>query len=134
MSQGINKAILVGRTTEFPVVRQSQSGSAIANLTLVTNKRVKNEEKAEFHRLVFFGKLAEIVQQYVKKGDQLYCEGEIQTRSYDKDGIKRYSTEILVNQMNMLGSAKINADGNQAPRSTEPDGNKATGDFDEIPF
>jgi single-strand DNA-binding protein len=129
---GVNKALLIGRATENPVTRATQNGQ-VTNLTLVTNKKFKGNESSEFHRLVFFNKLSEIVDKYVHKGDQLYVEGEIQTRSYDKDGITRYSTEILCNQMNMLGSPNKEHRAAPANVSSEPAPKQEDG-YDNIPF
>lgn len=111
-SRGVNKVILVGNAGGDPEVRYSQSGVAFANITLATSESWKDkqtgqlQERTEWHRVVFSGKLAEIVGQYVTKGQQLYIEGKLRTREWEKDGIKRYTTEVLVGidgQMQMLG-------------------------------
>lgn len=109
MARGINKVILVGTVGKDPEVRYSQSGSANATLSLATNEMWKDkngekQERTEWHRLKFFGKLAEIAGEYVKKGQQLYVEGSLRTDKYtDKQGIERYTTDIIVNEMQMLG-------------------------------
>ncbi len=109
---GVNKVILVGHLGKDPELRYAQSGTAMANANIATTERRKNREgewadHTEWHRLVFFGKTAETLARYCKKGKQLYVEGRIQTRNWeDKEtGQKRYTTEILVNQMIMLGRA-----------------------------
>ena len=111
-SRGINKVILVGNCGGDPEVRYAPSGVAFANITLATSESWKDkttgqlQERTEWHRVVFSGKLAEIVGEYVRKGQQLYIEGKLRTREWEKDGVKRYTTEILVGiegSMQMLG-------------------------------
>ena len=113
-SRGVNKVILIGNVGQDPEVRYFSDGSAIANVSLATSEVWKDkntgeqQEKSEWHRVVFRGKLAEIVQQYVHKGDKLYVEGKLQTRKWQgSDGADRYSTEVVVDgfsgQMQMLG-------------------------------
>ena len=107
-SRGINKVILVGNLGNDPEVRYMPNGNAVANISLATSDSWKDktsgeqQEKTEWHRVVFFNRLAEIVEQYVKKGSKLYVEGRLQTRSWEQDGVKRYSTEIVANEMQML--------------------------------
>lgn len=107
--RGVNKAIIVGTLGKDPEIRYSGNGNAIANISVATNESWKGkdgqqQEKTEWHRIVIFGKLAEIVQQYLKKGDSAYFEGKIQTRKWqDQSGNDRYSTEIVANEMQMLG-------------------------------
>ncbi|MBE9529002.1 MAG: single-stranded DNA-binding protein [Proteobacteria bacterium] len=107
---GVNKAILVGNLGADPEMRYTPGGLAVANFTLATsenrtNKEGTKETKTEWHKLVAFGKLAEICGEYLHKGKQVYIEGRIQTRNWeDKEGNKRYTTEIVANQMQMLGS------------------------------
>ncbi len=142
---GINKAILVGNLGGDPEMRYTPGGLAVANFTLATsenrtNKEGAKETKTEWHRIVAFGKLAEICGEYLHKGKQVYIEGRIQTRNWeDKEGNKRYTTEIVANQMQMLGSkGDSNAGGSSsysggggggsAPDSTPP------ADLDDIPF
>ncbi|MBI5326702.1 MAG: single-stranded DNA-binding protein [Deltaproteobacteria bacterium] len=106
---GINKAILVGRLGKDPEIKYMPSGIAIANFTIATSENYKDkdgqkQERTEWHRIVAFGKLAEICGEYLTKGKQVYIEGRIQTRSWDdKDGNKKYMTEIVANTMQMLG-------------------------------
>ncbi len=111
MARGVNKAIIVGNLGRDPEVRYSASGSAIANVTVATTDSWKDrqsgerQERTEWHRVVFFNRLAEIAGEYLKKGSQVYIEGRIQTRKWeDKDGNDRWTTEIVANEMQMLGS------------------------------
>lgn len=106
----VNKAILIGNLGKDPEVRYMPSGEAIANITLATtdtwkDKSGEKQEKTEWHRVSFFGRLAEIVGEYLKKGSPVYVEGRIQTRKWqDKEGQDRYTTEIVADRMQMLGS------------------------------
>jgi len=109
----VNKVILVGRLGKDPETRYMTSGEAVTNATLATSENWKDksgekQEKTEWHNLVFYRKLAEIAGQYLKKGSQVYIEGKIQTRKWqDKNsGQDRYTTEIIVNEMQMLGDKK----------------------------
>jgi single-strand DNA-binding protein len=111
MARGVNKVILIGNLGRDPEVRYSPNGQAVANVTLATSESWKDkntgdkQEKTEWHRVVFWGKLAEIAGEYLKKGSQIYIEGRLQTRKWqDKDGNERYTTEIVANEMQMLGS------------------------------
>jgi len=135
---GINRMTLLGRAAKDPELRASASGSAVTNFTIVTSYTPKGgEERPEFHRCVAFGRLAEIVSTYIKKGEQLYIEGRLQTRSYEKDGVTKYSTEIVADKLEMLGSkADRSAGGNVAvPTPTTAPGELTPGfDDGEIPF
>lgn len=125
MGKGINKAILVGNCGQDPEVRYMPNGNAVANVTLATSESYKDKntgqavEKTEWHKVIFFGKLAEIVGEYVRKGSQIYVEGKLQTRKWtDQQGVERYTTEIVVDgftgQMQMLGARQDNQhQGNQ---------------------
>ena len=115
MAKGINKVILVGNCGQDPEVRYMPNGNAVANVTLATSDSYKDKntgqmvEKTEWHRISFFGKLAEIVGEYVRKGSQIYVEGKLQTRKWtDQQGQEKYTTEIVVDgftgQMQMLGA------------------------------
>jgi single-strand DNA-binding protein len=110
----LNKAMLIGRLGADPEVRYTQSNTAVATLNIATNERFKDSngewrERTEWHRVVAWGRLAEIVQQYVKKGGLVYVEGPIQTRQWeDKDGQKRYTTEIKALTLRMLDSRNEN--------------------------
>ena len=117
----VNKAILIGNLGKDPDVRYSPDGSAITNITLATTENWKDksgekQEKTEWHRVAFFGKLAEIAGEYLKKGSQVYVEGRIQTRKWqDKDGQDRYTTEIVADRMQMLGSRSGNFEVTDGP-------------------
>lgn len=109
-SRGVNKVILVGNVGKDPETRYLPSGGAVTNVALATSETWKDkntgqaQEKTEWHRIVFFNRLAEIVNEYVRKGSKLYIEGRLQTRSWEQDGITRYATEIVANEMQMLDS------------------------------
>ena len=112
MARGVNKVILVGTCGQDPEVRFLPNGNPIANLSLATSEQWTDKqtgqkvEKTEWHRVTLFGKVAEIAGEYLKKGSQVYIEGKLQTREWEKDGIKRYTTEILVDMqgtMQLLG-------------------------------
>ena len=120
---GVNKAILVGNLGSDPELRNTGSGTAVANFSLATSENFKNREgerqtRTEWHKVVAFGKLAEICGQYLQKGKQVYIEGRIQTRSWeDQSGNKKYTTEVVANQMVMLGRA---GDGGSRVVSDDP--------------
>ena len=110
MARGINKVILVGNLGADPEVKYMPSGSAVANVSLATTDSWKDkntgqqQDRTEWHRVVFFNRLAEIVGEYLRKGSQVYVEGRLQTRKWqDKQGVDRYTTEIVANEMQMLG-------------------------------
>lgn len=135
---GINKVILVGNLGADPEIRYTPSGTAVANFRLATsetrtNKEGQKETKTEWHRIVTFGKLAEICGEYLSKGKQVYIEGKIQTRSWDdKDGTKKYMTEILANTMQMLGGKDASSP-SSAP-SEGPGYEVPPSDIDDVPF
>ena len=151
MARGVNKVILVGNLGKDPEVRYAPSGQAIANINIATTESWKDknpgekQEKTEWHRVVFFSRLAEIVGEYLKKGSQVYIEGRLQTRKWqDKEGKDRYTTEIVANEMQMLGSRQgggapsddYNQDKSHSKPKTEAAGAPAgNSDFDDdIPF
>jgi single-strand DNA-binding protein len=110
MARGVNKVILIGNLGADPETRAMPSGSSVANLRIATTENWKdrtsgeNQERTEWHRVVLFGKLAEIASEYLRKGSQVYIEGSLRTRKWqDKTGNERYSTEIVGNEMQMLG-------------------------------
>jgi len=110
MARGVNKVILVGNLGNNPDIRTTNSGVTVATISLATGFSVKNpnngqwEEETEWHRVVFFDKLADIVKEYLKKGSQIYIEGRLKTNKWqDKDGQDRYTTEIIAKEMQMLG-------------------------------
>ena len=108
--RGVNKVILVGNLGQDPEIRYMQNGKAVANLSMATSETWKDQqgqqqEKTEWHRVIAFDKLAEIIGEYVKKGSKIYCEGKLQTRKWtDQQGVERYSTEIVISEMQMLDS------------------------------
>ena len=143
---GVNKVILIGRLGNDPEMRYMPSGEAVANLSLATSESWTDKttgakrEKTEWSRVVAFRKLAEIIGQYCKKGDQIYIEGKLQTRKWsDKNGQDHYTTEIIADQMQMLGGKE---DRGQRERQSEKPGrfpdpppNPAPQTFDDdIPF
>jgi len=154
----VNKVILIGNLGKDPDVRYMPSGEAVTNITLATTDTWKDKtsgdkkEATEWHRVVFFRKLAEIAGQYLKKGSQVYIEGSLKTRKWqDKEGQDRYTTEIVADQMKMLGSRQGSGDVNDAaPRerpaqsgggapssasSSAPPAGSGFNDFeDDIPF
>jgi single-strand DNA-binding protein len=151
MARGINKVILIGNLGQDPEVRYMPNGNAVANVTLATSESWKdkntgeNQERTEWHRVVFYRRLAEVAGEYLKKGSKVYVEGRLQTRKWQgQDGQDRYTTEIIANDMQMLdsrgGTASFDAprsQGQGAPRS-QPSAAPASmpdNDFDDdIPF
>ena len=113
MAKGLNKVMLIGHLGNDPELRTTTSGQSVANFTLATNENFKDsngnlQERTEWHRIITWGKLAEICNQYLKKGRQVYVEGRLQTRSWDdaKSGEKKYATEIVCSDMQMLGGQR----------------------------
>src|SRR3989344_4218177 len=111
MARGINKVILIGNLGADPEIRYTPNGVAVANATLATSSAWKDkqsgesQERTEWHRIVFFNRLAEIVGEYLRKGSKIYIEGSLRTRKWqDKNGVDRYTTEIIANEMQMLDS------------------------------
>ena len=144
MARGVNKVILIGNVGKDPEIRYSPNGSALATISLATSEQWKDktsgekQEKTEWHRVVAFGKLAEVIGQYVKKGAPIYIEGKLQTRKWtDKQGQDRYTTEIVANEMQMLGGRgehDTDSPHPSEPRESRPVKAQA-GDFDDdIPF
>ncbi len=136
----VNKAILIGNLGRDPEIRSTQAGSKIANFSIATSEKWKNkqtgqnEERTEWHRIVVFGTLAEIVEKWVTKGMKIYIEGKIVTREWeDKDGAKRYTTEIHADTLTMLGG-KENGDKDDAPRKSSAPATKAKAPVADAPF
>ncbi len=138
----INKAIIVGRLGGDPEVRYTPGGTAVANFTVATSERWKDkesgemQEKTEWHRVVAWQRLGEVCGEYLTKGSQVYIEGKMQTRSWEKDGVTRYTTEIIASEMKMLGAkgdAKPKMDGPPAQKE-QPAGPSNDGMDDDIPF
>jgi single-strand DNA-binding protein len=128
----VNKVILVGNLGRDPETRAMPSGDSITNIRVATTDRWKDKasgemkEATEWHSVVFFGRLAEIASQYLRKGSQVYLEGRLRTRKWqDKEGQDRYTTEIVADQMQMLGSRASGA-GDSAPRDFEPQSQAAS--------
>ncbi|MGH8213969.1 MAG: single-stranded DNA-binding protein, partial [Rhodanobacteraceae bacterium] len=138
MARGVNKVILIGNLGADPETRYTASGSAIASVSLATSENWKDkqtgetQERTEWHRVKFFGRLAEIAGEYLKKGRQVYIEGSIRSSKYtDKEGVERWSTDIIANEMQMLGGqgdGEPRGEGggypqrSQAPRGGAPSG------------
>ena len=149
MARGLNKVMLIGNLGADPEIRYTGSGSAVANVSLATAESWRDresgeqQERTEWHRVVFFSRLAEIVSEYLRKGSQIYVEGRIQTRKWqDRDGNDRYTTEIVASNMQMLdsrGGADAMAQPPEASQSARapqaaPKAD-ATAEFDDdIPF
>ena len=152
----VNKVILIGRLGKDPETRYMTSGEAVTNATLATSENWKDksgekQEKTEWHNLVFYRRLAEIAGEYMKKGSQIFVEGKLQTRKWqDKEGKDRYTTEIVVNEMTMLGgkstggsfevvenrpAAASSSAGSAAPAKSAPAAKSSFDNFDDdIPF
>ncbi|TBU95924.1 single-stranded DNA-binding protein [Phytopseudomonas dryadis] len=129
MARGVNKVILVGTCGQDPETRYLPSGNAVTNLSLATSEQWTDKqtgqkvEKTEWHRVSLFGKVAEIAGEYLRKGSQVYIEGKLQTREWEKDGIKRYTTEIIVDMqgtMQLLGGRPDNAGGGERQQRPAP--------------
>ena len=138
-SRGVNKAIIVGNVGDDPDIRTMPNGNQVVNLSIATSDEWKDKntgekkEKTEWHRCVFFNKIADIAAQYVNKGSKIYVEGRLQTRSYEQDGVKKYSTEIVVNDMQMLDSKNTNSN-NEVKEASNNDIAKFDSFDDDIPF
>jgi single-strand DNA-binding protein len=140
-SRGVNKVILIGNLGNEPDVRYTQSGDAMANISIATSESWKDKnsgelhERTEWHRVVFFGKLAEIVKQYLHKGSKVYVEGQLRTRKWqDKDGQDRYTTEVYVGvggTMQMLDSRP--GGGSSVPLDDGPGGGGSYGSSRSAP-
>ena len=152
MARGVNKVILVGNLGADPDTRYMPSGKAVTNIRLATSESWKDrqtgdmQERTEWHSIVMYDKLGEIAAEYLRKGSQVYIEGKLRTRKWqDKDGNDRYTTEIIANEMNMLGGRgaadrgsapspdRMRERGESAPARAEPAGVAESFD-DDIPF
>ncbi|MCC5859974.1 MAG: single-stranded DNA-binding protein [Ectothiorhodospiraceae bacterium] len=151
MARGVNKVILIGNLGKDPEVRYSPSGAAVANCTLATSDNWRDkqtgemQERTEWHRVVFFGRLAEIAGEYLRKGSKVYVEGRLQTRKWQgQDGQDRYTTEVVANEMQMLDSrgegGGMSGGGQGRPQQSRPAQQQAEPDAmnqdfdDDIPF
>ena len=146
MSRGVNKVILVGNLGQKPEMKYTSTQAAVANISIATTESWKDKEsgemrdKTEWHRVVYFGKLAEIVEKYLDKGSSVYIEGKLQTRKWqDKSGADRWTTEIVGNELTMLGSRAANSN-NASMQSNESESPFPQDDSgpgltdDDIPF
>ena len=144
MARGINKVIIVGNLGADPDSRAMPSGNAVTNISVATSESWNDrdtgekQEKTEWHRVVFFNRLAEIAAQYLKKGSQVYVEGKLQSRKWeDKEGNERWTTEVVANQMQMLGDRMSNdmSNDNASSSQSSSDNDFSTDEFDDdIPF
>lgn len=153
MARGVNKVILVGNLGADPEVRYSANGNAVTKIRLATSEQWKDkqtcemQERTEWHRVTAFGRLAEVMGEYLKKGSQVYIEGKLQTSQYQKEGQTHYSTDIIASEMQMLGSRPNGQSGGgfgggQQSRPQQPPAGQAhdrpagsADDFDDdIPF
>ncbi len=153
MARGVNKVTLIGNLGNDPEVRYSGNGNAVANVSLATAESWRDkdsgeqQERTEWHRVVFFGRLAEIVSEYLHKGSQIYIEGRLQTNKWqDKEGNDRYTTQIVANEMQMLGGRGGTSNNKEpvpepddtvdsSPKKSQPIAKSPADDFDEdIPF
>ena len=146
-SRGVNKVILVGRVGQDVEQKFLPNGTAVVSLTLATSEEWKDkagdkQSRTEWHRCVAYQRLAEIIGEYVKKGQQLYIEGKLQTRSWEQEGVKRYQTEIIVSEMQMIGDkpsggerqATSQTRGQPAHHSSQPAPQADDGFVDDLPF
>lgn len=145
---GVNKVILVGRLGKEPEVRNLDNGAMVANFSIATSESYKDKvtgdkkEVTEWHNIVLWRGLAEITQKYVHKGDMVYIEGKLRTRSWEKDGITRYTTEVVADNMTMLGSRGGSGGGSDmggsrgSERASSESYNSAPADnsTDDLPF
>ena len=145
---GVNKVILIGRLGKDPEVRNLDNGVAVANFTMATSESYKDrttgekKEVTEWHNIVLWRGLAEISQKYLHKGDLVYIEGKLRTRQWEKEGVTRYTTEVVADNMTMLGSRGGSAGSSSSdygsPRSTERTPSEAYGNAgdstDDLPF
>jgi len=137
---GINKVILIGNVGKDPEVRHLDSGVAVSTFPLATSETYKNKEgqkvtNTEWHNIVLWRGLAEVAEKYVKKGNPLYIEGKIRTRSWDdKDGNKRYTTEIIADNMQMLGSKQSEDNAASAPENKDSVDIENIPEEDDLPF
>lgn len=140
MARGVNKVILVGNLGQDPELRYTGNGTAVANLRLATTDSYKNQEgerveKTEWHNVVGWARLAEIMDEYLSKGDQVYIEGSLQTRSWeDRDGNTRYTTEVKAREMVMLGDGQAPSGGGNAPNPKQAAEDADFEPDDDLPF
>lgn len=137
---GVNKWIGIGFVGNDPTIRNLENGTKVANFSIAISEKWTDKNTGEIHEntewvnIVVWRKLAEIVEKYIKKGSQVYIEGKLQTRSWEKDGIKRYSTDIVANNLTMLGGGNQPA---SAPQQASPQAsinNAQEAELDDLPF
>ncbi|WP_420317192.1 single-stranded DNA-binding protein [Ekhidna sp.] len=144
---GVNKVILVGRLGKDPEVRHLENGATVANFSMATSETYKDRqtgekrEQTEWHNVVLWRGLAEVAEKYVKKGDMIYIEGKLRTRSWEKDGVTRYTTEVVGDNMTMLGGgggggSNQQSDYNQSQPMQEasPSTDAGSDATDDLPF
>lgn len=138
--KGVNKATIIGSLGSDPEIRYTTNGSAVCNIRVATNESWtdkqsgEKQERTEWHSIVFFGKLAEIAEKYLKKGSAVYVEGSLRTRKWlDKGGVDRYTTEIVGSEMQMLGGGERRGTENARPER-QAEGEFVDDDLDSIPF
>jgi single-strand DNA-binding protein len=141
VARGINKVILVGNVGSDPEVRHLDGGNAVCSFSVATSETWKDkntgekQERTEWHRVVIFRQLAEIAGKYLRKGSQVYLEGKLQTRKWDKDGVTHYTTEVIANEMQMLGGKRDDAPAAVSRPAAKPAPiEQAAGFEDDIPF
>ncbi len=138
MARGINKVILIGNLGQDPETRYLPDGNAVTNVSVATSKSWKDRdsgqtnERTEWHKVVFFRRLAEIAGEYLHKGSKVYIEGELRTRQWEKDGQKHYTTEVVANEMQMLDSRGDSGGFNQSSSSSSSS-SKSSQEFDSPP-
>ena len=139
MSNGVNKVLIIGNLGSDPEIKYTKAGDPVANLSIATSESWKDknsgdlQEKVEWHRVVMFSRLAEIAEQYLKKGSKVFVEGKLQTRKWqDQEGKDRYTTEVVAKEMTMLDSRSTNQ---AQENSSKVESEKPKDDFEEdIPF
>jgi single-strand DNA-binding protein len=143
MSRSLNKVMLIGNVGSDPDVRATSLGGQVAKVSLATSRQWKDgsgqqKEKTEWHRLTFFGRLVDVVDQWVKKGDRLYVEGRVEYSETEKDGQKKYWTDIVVNEMVMLGSSPGGGGGGRGSNDQDDAGSSPAAPIsepdDDLPF
>jgi len=138
MAKSVNKVILIGNLGKDPELKHTSSGTAVATMTVATNERFKDktgewQDRTEWHNVVLWQRLAEIATEYLKKGRSVYVEGRLQTRSWeDKQGQKRYTTEIVASDLVLLGGGRGEEGGSRGP-SRGSDFDQSAGEFDSAP-
>ena len=136
---GLNRVMLIGRLGKDPEIKYSQNGMAVCNFSMATSenwtdKQGEKQERVEWHRVCVFGKQAEILEKYLQKGSQVYIEGRLQTRSYDKEGQTHYTTEVVVTGFTFLGGGQQSGGQQQTRPAGNQGGYRPPPDDGDIPF